>query len=405
METYLQVFSGGFSKRIVDLEKLIEKIKLINDQIKVTGVIAGWSADKEFYKELKAFLKEQDILLYFWLPVFSELDHYKEFQNVIDYNNNEIVSTGFQEGENFNFYCPNDEKNIENIKSIFLENFSDYDIDGVFLDKIRYPSFSNGINSIFTCFCDTCVKKMEESDINVIELKNEIKNILDNSENNNLNPLGIKEYKNFKFEFENPEINGFFEFKEKSINNTLIHLTDFFRKHNLKVGYDLFAPHISYFTGQNILSLSNHADFVKPMYYRRTYAPAGIPFEIKSYSQSFTKQKYFEITEKFFKIIGQNVKNQENISDEYMEQELICLKSNFGIKNICAGLEFNQIENIAPTNKVYLKHSLKSFYNAKIDGIVLSWDLMSIPYEHLTAYIESRQQNESKNSDSGGGCK
>ena len=41
METYLQVFSGGFSKRIVDLEKLIEKIKLINDQIKVTGVIAG----------------------------------------------------------------------------------------------------------------------------------------------------------------------------------------------------------------------------------------------------------------------------------------------------------------------------------------------------------------------------
>ena len=173
----------------------------------------------------------------------------------------------------------------------------------------------------------------------------------------------------------------------------------------IKKAIEHYKIDTSHFTGQNILSLSNHADFVKPMYYRRTYAPAGIPFEIKSYSQSFTKQKYFEITEKFFKIIGQNVKNQENISDEYMEQELICLKSNFGIKNICAGLEFNQIENIAPTNKVYLKHSLKSFYNAKIDGIVLSWDLMSIPYEHLTAYIESRQQNESKNSDSGGGCK
>ena len=99
------------------------------------------------------------------------------------------------------------------------------------------------------------------------------------------------------------------------------------------------------------------------------------------------------------------MKNQENISDEYMEQELINLKSNCGIKNICAGLEFNKIDNIAPSNEVYLKNSLKRFYNAKIDGIVLSWDLMSIPHEHLMAYIESRQQNESKNSDSGGGCK
>lgn len=391
METYLQVFSGGFSKRIVDLEKLIEKIKLINDQIKVTGVIAGWSADKEFYKELKAFLKEQDILLYFWLPVFSELDHYKEFQNVIDYNNNEIVSTGFQEGENFNFYCPNDEKNIENIKSIFLENFSDYDIDGVFLDKIRYPSFSNNPESVFTCFCDTCKDKMKKSGINAAELQRKIEDIFADSNSKNKNPMGISDYKNFKFDFSDPIIDSFFRFKEESINDTLEELTDFFRSKNLKIGLDLFAPHIAYFTGQNIIKLSSMADFIKPMYYRATYAPAGIPFEIESYSKSFPNKDSENIKKEFFRFINES---EEEISDKYMENELCQLKKEFDIKNICSGLEFNKIKDIALSDTDYLERSINSFYNSGTDGIVLSWDLMRMPLEHLDIYIKLWNENK-----------
>ena len=39
---------------------------------------------------------------------------------------------------------------------------ADYEMDGVFLDKIRYPAFSNGGKAVFSCFCPVCVEKMKK---------------------------------------------------------------------------------------------------------------------------------------------------------------------------------------------------------------------------------------------------
>ena len=391
MKTYLQVFSGGFKNQIINLEELMEKIKFVAEKADVNGVIIGWALNKEFYAKLKKSLKKYNIELYFWLPVFSELDYFREFQDVINYRNENIKSTGFQEDENFNFYCPNDKNNIENIKSIFLEYLADYDIDGVFLDKIRYPSFSNNPESVFTCFCDTCKDKMKKSGINAAELQRKIEDIFSDSNSENKNPMGISDYKNFKFDFSDPIIDSFFKFKEESINDTLEELTDFFRSKNLKIGLDLFAPHIAYFTGQNIIKLSSMADFIKPMYYRATYAPAGIPFEIESYSKSFPNKDSENIKKEFFRFINES---EEEISDKYMENELCQLKKEFDIKNICSGLEFNKIKDIALSDTDYLERSINSFYNSGTDGIVLSWDLMRMPLEHLDIYIKLWNENK-----------
>ena len=118
MKTYLQVFSGGFKNQIINLEELMEKIKFVTEKADVSGVIIGWALNKEFYAKLKKELNKYNIELYFWLPVFSELDYFEKFQDVINYRDENKKSTGFQEDENFNFYCPNNEDNIKNIKSI-----------------------------------------------------------------------------------------------------------------------------------------------------------------------------------------------------------------------------------------------------------------------------------------------
>ena len=203
--------------------------------------------------------------------------------------------------------------------------------------------------------------------------------------------MGISDYKNFKFDFSDPIIDSFFRFKEESINDTLEELTAFFRSKNLKIGLDLFAPHIAYFTGQNIIKLSSMADFIKPMYYRATYAPAGIPFEIESYSKSFPDKDSENIKKEFFRIINES---EEEITDKYMENELCRLKKEFDIKNICSGLEFNKIKDIALSDTDYLERSINSFYNSGTDGIVLSWDLMRMPLEHLDIYIKLWNENK-----------
>ena len=52
------------------------------------------------------------------------------------------------------------------ITSVIELKFSKYkdlvsrlDLDGVMLDRIRYPSCANGLESLFTSFCDCCQAK------------------------------------------------------------------------------------------------------------------------------------------------------------------------------------------------------------------------------------------------------
>ena len=38
-----------------------------------------------------------------------------------------------------------------------------YPFDGVFLDKIRFPSIANGLQDLFSCFCPFCAQKAASS--------------------------------------------------------------------------------------------------------------------------------------------------------------------------------------------------------------------------------------------------
>lgn len=67
--------------------------------------------------------------------------------------------------------------------------------------------------------------------------------------------------------------------KAEDIAGALKPVTRYFRQRGMKVGMDTFAPYLAYFAGQDMKLLASMADFIKPMMYRITNAPAGMPFE------------------------------------------------------------------------------------------------------------------------------
>lgn len=98
--------------------------------------------------------------LYVSLNVFNArkvgyLDQFKETSKVIDAFNNEIPD---------GFLCPNSEEVrnacIENVKKIL-----DAEVDGIWLDWLRFPSAPGNPRPVFyeTCYCDTCFKKFEQA--------------------------------------------------------------------------------------------------------------------------------------------------------------------------------------------------------------------------------------------------
>lgn len=135
---------------------------------------------------------------------------------------------------------------------------------------------------------------MKKYGINTEELR---KYIDESFEKKNRNPLEIESYQNFKYKFKNKDLDNYFKFKNEVIYNKVKEITEHIKEKGMKVGFDIYAPNISYLFGQDINRLSEIADFIKPMYYRRTFAPAGIPFELQNYADLYGEQakKYFGI--------------------------------------------------------------------------------------------------------------
>jgi len=332
-------------------------------------------------------LKKYNIELYLWLPIFSEMDYFTDMQEVITWQDQKLPNYNLQEGEKFNFFCPGNKQNIENILSIIKSYYIKDYYDGIFLDKIRYPSFSNGKDAVFTCFCDDCKKGMKKAGIDIEKLKDSISNNFIDNINESGNPFNIKNYSNLNYNIADRNIRLFFKFKQKEIEKSLTKIHVLLKENNLKVGYDLLAPFLGYFSGQNIVVLSKKADFIKPMYYRKTKAPAGIIYELENYFKNFSNND-----ENIYLKLINNTEIILNFKYNYEEFDL-----NFVVKelenietlntSLIPGIEVNRLNKIAPITPNYIKESLEGITKVIKNEVLLSWDCMSIPEDNLDVLL------------------
>ena len=75
-----------------------------------------------------------------------------------------------------------------------------------------------------------------------------------------------------------------------------------------------------------------------------------------------------------------------------MTREIKYLTEN--VKGIYLGIDFNKKENIALSDVEYIKEVFDILEDGNSEGIVLSWDLMSIPEEHLSIFLEKEEKCE-----------
>ena len=109
------------------------------------------------------------------------------------------------------------------------------------------------------------------------------------------------------------------------------------------------------------------ADFIKPMLYRRTEAPAGIGFEYRLMKDSIPgAEGYPEIVTDLEFLKGQLEYISHASCDKY------------------PGIEVNYREEFARTDPGYIKESIQAVKDAGFSGAVLSWDIMLAPDSHIS---------------------
>ena len=370
----LQVFTGGFLGKTVSWETVEKKLRSVLPLLPVRALVMGWAFDRSLYEKTASFLAERNIDFYLWFPVFSETGSLRELDPLVGYNGGNVEFPGGGE-ENFSFCCPNQDANITRILDIYETEFASIPFKGVFLDKIRYPSFAQaGLEGVLTCFCPECLKQYKKSLFDAEQLPH----LLSCSKKA---PLGIHGYLGKgRYLFEDKNINEFFIVKSALITRGIKRLCDYFRVKGLSIGLDVFAPFLSLFVGQNLQELSKLCDFMKPMMYRATNAPAGLPFEtemlLRETAGGDDHKRYL-----FYKALGLDPEKKPfDLNFAAGDLEKLTAVSSCPIY---AGVEINRKPNIAEVYPAYIRETLTAYAGTGIKGFALSWDLLNAPRENI----------------------
>ena len=356
----VQVSLGGWNNPLYTADQIIGRIDTVSSQINVCKVIIGWSLDKEIYRQVGDYLHSKDIKMLLWLPVFAETEEVCDNVPAVDLWGKVPANYDLAADEGFRFNCPSNPQNAANVIAIYDNHFSDCGFDGVFLDRIRTQSFVSGVGGVLNCGCPGCKKLFEEEGVCLETIKGEWAFNGDDF-------LSVTGYSpETGFVFKNPHATDYFKAKGHIVSGAVAAIADSLHSRGLEVGMDLYAPFMAPFVGQDYEILSRHADFIKPMLYRKTLAPAGMGFEYELMLNA---------------VPGADGYPSFEMDVAFLESQLEAMKS-----CPCAkypGLEINYREGIVPTSPEYVTESLDAIMRYGFDGAVLSWNIMEAPEAHI----------------------
>jgi hypothetical protein len=356
----VQVSLGGWNKPEYSAGQIIDRIDSVSNLIPVEKVIIGWSLDKDIYQEVGEFLHSKGIRMLLWLPVFAETEEMCDNSLSVDLWGEIPANYDLTSGEGFRFNCPSDPANAANVVSIYDDYFSNCGFDGVFLDRIRTQSFVGGVAGVLSCGCAGCAARFAAEGVDLEAVKAEWETKGDSF-------FSVTSYSpSTGFVFENPLAAAFFEAKGHIVSGAVASVADELRSRGLEVGMDLFAPFMAQFVGQDYSILSAHADFIKPMLYRKTTAPAGMSFEYELMRQA---------------VPGASGYPEFPMDVAFLDSQLDAMAE--CPCDVFPGIEINYREGVAETSPEYVSESLAAVMRHNYAGAVLSWNIMEAPDSHI----------------------
>ena len=244
--------------------------------------------------------------------------------------------------------------------AVYDSLFSDCGFDGVFLDRIRTQSFVSGVSGVLNCGCPLCVERYAKEGVDIQAVKREYEAKGDAF-------FSVKGYSTADgFCFENPVAAAYFKAKGHVVSNSVAAIADSLRSRDLEVGMDLYAPFMASFVGQDYSILTAHADFIKPMLYRQTFAPAGMGFEYDLLQRAVPNAKGY-------------LKFRMDVA--FLNSQLKAMKP-YNCEKY-PGIEVNYRADIVPTSLEYISESIDAVKEHEFKGAVLSWNIMEAPLNHI----------------------
>jgi len=381
---------------------LKRKLAKAKESLDLDALLVWADINKRNLDLIREICTDFEVKTYLWYPILADTPGFKikqkqaveTFDGLHGYGKNGCWDKLGEGEENFLFLCPNDEQNVRQIFNQYQNKILESGFDGVFLDRIRFPSPSNGFETLFSCFCKSCLNKFYSNYGEDLEsYRNQAKTVFERFNTIDVNYL--QSCQSFSDIIIRDNLEKLFDFRKQNIYQVVKMFADSARQMGKLVGIDLFAPSLAPLVSQDYQLLAKTCDWIKPMIYCHTSSPAGFPLELYCFLRAIldvnTALDEGQLIREVSRLIGVDLPTQLNdLLKNGISEHIICgemqkiREFNLSEKvDIYVGLEAVQIPGLCNISKNILKKYLESVIEEDIKGILLSWNLLKIPDENL----------------------
>lgn len=358
-------------------------------------IILGWEERQELFEKLTSPETRLSEEVFLWYPFLSDYPDFDNSHLVVNSNSGKSTGWGGYDGtginETFKQACPNNPQAVGTALKHLDQFLTTYDFDGVFIDKIRYPSMANGLQDVFSCFCPHCVEKAAQSGLDL----NEVKTILNTKAWHNaagkivhIPPGGdwletlIKDL---------PLLQQFIRFRADSVNNVVSQIERHVTSLGKKMSLDVFSPGLAPLVGQDFVFMGQNAAWVKPMIYRFGNGPSSLRSEIPALVRELGGYLGLN-TEDVMAWVSEHVDGLQGITLPEIEKvapiSLLLAETQSVVKlfpetPVYLGLETVSIPGVMTVTPRNVEEILENGEAAGVQGYVLSWDLLHTPLENV----------------------
>jgi hypothetical protein len=357
--------------------KVRQRLHQAFEILPISIVILGWDLPPRLEDAVAEETARQGAMLYRWHPLLASDAGFAlpiEWQPL---NLHGEPVPGFKGLPEFTFMCPN-RTDVQEWIAERIEVAAQRGIyQGLFLDRMRFPSPAENPEGNLACFCKYCQRVASDSWLDLEAVRRHIASCLADVDR-------AKAFTQSLFTKTNdPLLESVFRFRFDSITHLVQYAAKLARSHGLSIGLDCFSSALTRMVGQDLPSLNKSCEWIKLMTYPRVFGPAGLPFELNAMTE-WLRSRYNLSETEAIDVVGRagglsltkNGLDSESIAHEIQRGR------NVGVTKLLAGIALVKLEGIHQPTLEQIQADLDACHEA--DGLVLSWDLWHIPHRYLS---------------------
>jgi hypothetical protein len=386
-----------------------QRLQTAFNLLPISLVLLGWNTPRPLVDACAEITARNGARLFLWHPllcgdgVHTPLPEWR----TIGLNGREV--TGFQGLPEFTFVCPNKPAVHEAVLNRLYAALHGSSFQGIFLDRIRYPSPAAAPHELLACFCEACRRTASQDGLDLEAVRLSLAAWLTQPQAGRelMESLLIpRQTHSHDAHAETGLLDSLLDFRQRSITRIVLAAADLAGSLGIAVGLDCFSPCLTRMVGQDLSALNAACEWIKIMTYIHTLGPAGLPFELLGLAGWLTTHYPLSRSQALrclAEACGLPLPASESglrtrgLPPDAIRAE-IKLGRSLGIHRLLLGTALVDLPGMNTVSTEQHAADLTACRSAQADGLVLSWDLWNISPERIkqigTIILENNSVNE-----------